>query len=278
MAKIIEGGKVRQLLSGAFQLTSIAVAQSHLADIQKSLRSINTKLDQIQSKLESNDISKIRGNIEYLSDICKKDMQSGLSQSQKNTIEGISKEFSQIKNSYIQDFSRSIQSMEGLKDTDWFGSGDTYQAIKEILTSEQTNHLQERYYLILQLASLLKYVQYYFDSSENQLSIVNLKASDFEEKILDFKDISNKKISNLLSKKRMNDNDTLDTRREYLLLLVNEKERFLSDQLKEYGEREEKLETMLDNINYMKHNTDNLRIAVSFDSGGDVEKLAVIQQ
>ena len=39
--RIIQAGKARQLAGGAFQLVSIAVAQSHLADIERSLTQIS---------------------------------------------------------------------------------------------------------------------------------------------------------------------------------------------------------------------------------------------
>lgn len=67
--RIFDGGKVRQLASGAFQLVSIAVAQSHLADINKSLNSIQDSVEEVISKLENEDKTKISGAIDYLKNI-----------------------------------------------------------------------------------------------------------------------------------------------------------------------------------------------------------------
>lgn len=45
--------KQKQFLTGGFQLLSIAVAQSHLADIEKRLYSIENSLKQILGKLDA---------------------------------------------------------------------------------------------------------------------------------------------------------------------------------------------------------------------------------
>lgn len=67
--RVIEVGKMRQLASGAFQLVSIAVAQSHLADIEKSLSSIKDSISELLIKHENEDKSRITGAFDYLSEI-----------------------------------------------------------------------------------------------------------------------------------------------------------------------------------------------------------------
>ena len=67
--RIIQGGKARQLASGAFQLVSIAVAQSHLADIERSLNAIKDSISEILEKHENEDKARISGAFDYLRDI-----------------------------------------------------------------------------------------------------------------------------------------------------------------------------------------------------------------
>ncbi len=54
-ARLIQGGRAKQLAGGAFQLVSIAVAQSHLADIEKSLSAIKGSISEILERQENED-------------------------------------------------------------------------------------------------------------------------------------------------------------------------------------------------------------------------------
>src|SRR3546814_16829095 len=56
--RLIQGGKARQLASGAFQLVSIAVAQSHLADIERSLSAIKDSISEILERSEERRVGK----------------------------------------------------------------------------------------------------------------------------------------------------------------------------------------------------------------------------
>src|SRR3546814_18079119 len=67
--RLIQGGKARQLASGAFQLVSIAVAQSHLADIERSLSAIKDSISEILERQENEDKSRITGAFDYLREI-----------------------------------------------------------------------------------------------------------------------------------------------------------------------------------------------------------------
>ena len=67
--KIVESGQLRQIVSSIFQITSIAVAQSHLDDINKNLKEIKDILYDIQNYLEATEQAKIEGSIKYLKQI-----------------------------------------------------------------------------------------------------------------------------------------------------------------------------------------------------------------
>ena len=67
--RMIQGGRASQLAAGAFQLVSIAVAQSHLNDIEKSLTDIKSSLTEIIDRQENEDKSKITGAYDYLAEI-----------------------------------------------------------------------------------------------------------------------------------------------------------------------------------------------------------------
>ena len=59
--RLIEGGKARQIASGAFQLVSIAVAQSHLADIERSLGVIKDSISDVLKILQNEKRANITG-------------------------------------------------------------------------------------------------------------------------------------------------------------------------------------------------------------------------
>jgi hypothetical protein len=68
-ARLIQGGKAKQLAGGAFQLVSIAVAQSHLADIERSLSAIKSSISEILERQENEDKARITGAFDYLREI-----------------------------------------------------------------------------------------------------------------------------------------------------------------------------------------------------------------
>ncbi|WP_333966885.1 hypothetical protein [Burkholderia orbicola] len=65
--RVLEGGRVRQMAAGAFQLLSIAVAQSHLDDISRNLISIKNEIAGIREQLHINAKSRLTGTVDYLS-------------------------------------------------------------------------------------------------------------------------------------------------------------------------------------------------------------------
>ncbi|HAT1528641.1 TPA: hypothetical protein I8W52_003876, partial [Morganella morganii] len=70
--RIIEGGKLKQLAIGSFQVVSLIVAQAHLADINKSLTEIKTAIESLHDKINSHNLAKINGRIHYLEGIIEK--------------------------------------------------------------------------------------------------------------------------------------------------------------------------------------------------------------
>jgi hypothetical protein len=64
--RLIESRNLRSLGSSIFHIASIAVAQAHLADINKNLDEIKANVQSIRDFLEDQDVARLKGTIEYL--------------------------------------------------------------------------------------------------------------------------------------------------------------------------------------------------------------------
>ncbi|MGJ0310647.1 hypothetical protein [Aliarcobacter cryaerophilus] len=153
-ATIVQSGQAKQFLTSGYQLLSIAVAQSHLADIEKRLCNIENFLKQILEKLDAEDKSRIQGATEYIKSILlsiqKNEYKSELSSSQKNQIENINKDILHWKNKLLDEFKTLINEANSTKDKDTFGTENTFKELKKIL-KERITPLKERYELLINL-------------------------------------------------------------------------------------------------------------------------------
>lgn len=64
--RFIAAGKLKQLGVGAFHIVSIAVAQAHLAEINKNLEEIKGGIKDIRDFMEIKDNAQLTGTVEYL--------------------------------------------------------------------------------------------------------------------------------------------------------------------------------------------------------------------
>jgi len=267
--RIIQGGKARQLASGAFQLVSIAVAQSHLADIERSLSAIKDSISEILERQENEDKARISGAFDYLREIATYMREfkcpDELSQQKRNAIEGIVKDSYSWRNKLEEDMYSLIQQISTLKDLDTFGTGATFERLKELIG--KVDPLLKRRELFLNLASATNFVTTYLDPARREFSRVNTENDKWSELIEKFKDVVLEKQSTLMGKAFFNSNETLQLRRDKLKSLSSEYRQLAIEQKNSYVYSQDSLEK---SVSRLIGPSGNVHVAISFDERGDV--------
>lgn len=257
-AKVITSGQGKQLLAGGYQLLSIAVAQSHLADIGYSLNSIKILLEQIKENAESNDKAQIQGSIEYLADVMKSpNIQETLNKNEvKNQIENIKRDFRIYKNKLLNDYDNLSKHVKNLKDNDKFGTENTFNDLKSSV--KDIKPLKLRYELLTNLSLCILIINYFMGSKEDSYIINN---SEFEDKLKAInKQITDK--SNSL-KSYFNLNDTIEERKKILELLQKDSNKEFEVINNYYNKR---LKTI---------NSNEQSIIFSLDENNNIDKYAI---
>lgn len=158
---IVNSGKVKQLASGGFQLLSIVVAQSHLADIEKSLGRISSTVNELNRKWDIKEEGVPKTSIKYLlgiiEDIKYMDDASQLPQEKKHLIESIIFQILETENYLKGNLDMYLNKIKTLDSKDNFGASKTYEAVSECIGNiEQMMHL---YDLILKLTFTVNYIK-----------------------------------------------------------------------------------------------------------------------
>lgn len=222
-AHIVEVGQTAQFLTGGYQLLSIAVAQSHLADIEKRLYSIDNSLKQIIEKLELEDKSRIQGAISYiksiLENIKKNDYKKELSPAQKNQIEQKNSDILHWRDKLLLEFDILVNDVYKIGNIDTFGTENIFNELKKVI-KDRINPLKGRYSLLIELNLLLTILIKYIDPEDKEFTKIDINLDEFSKKIeLISKSIEDKQQSKL--KSIFNKDYTLEDRKKVLDLLQN---------------------------------------------------------
>lgn len=250
-ARIIQSGKGKQFLTGGYQLLSIAVAQSHLADIEKRLYGIESSLKQILNKLEAEDKSRIQGAIDYLNSMYdymkRNDYKNELSSSQKVQIETINKDILHWQNKLLEEFKSLINEVDRISDKDTFGTENTFNELRRVY-KERITPLNEKYKLLIELYLLLIALVKFVDPLDKEFTRINFKFEEFQDKFNDInKLIKEKKESKLTS--YFNLDDTLIERKKVLKILEDKQKDNFDSLSKNYKIKLEKIENSFNNVN-----------------------------
>lgn len=222
-AHIVEVGQTAQFLTGGYQLLSIAVAQSHLADIEKRLYSIDNSLKQIIEKLELEDKSRIQGAISYiksiLENIKRNDYKKELSPAQKNQIEQKNSDILHWRDKLLLEFDILVNDVYKIGNIDTFGTENIFNELKKVI-KDRINPLKDRYSLLIELNLLLTILIKYIDPEDKEFTKIDINLDEFSKKIeLISKSIEDKQQSKL--KSIFNKDYTLEDRKKVLDLLQN---------------------------------------------------------
>lgn len=274
-ARLIQGGKAKQLAGSAFQLISVAVAQSHLADIERSLSAIKDSISEVLERQENEDKARITGAFDYLSEISAhmKELRcpDELPQQKKNAIEGIIKDSYSWRNKLEEDMTSLNNQILNLTDKDTFGTGDTFENLKNLI--EKIRPLLKRRELFLNLASAINFVTAYLDPIKQDYSKININEDYWENLINDFKKSVLDRETKLISKSFWNSNETLQLRKDKLRALSSDYHRSGSDQQTAYLNLRSSLSNSMSRL---IDPSGDVRIAISYDNQGKVGGVAIL--
>ncbi|WP_267102818.1 hypothetical protein [Xanthomonas sacchari] len=274
-ARLMQGGKAKQLAGGAFQLVSIAVAQSHLADIEKSLGVIKDSIAEVIQKQENEDKARITGAFDYIKEIASHMRElrcpDELPQHKMNTIEGVIKDSYAWRNKLEEDMSSLIRQISTLTDSDTFGTGDTFNKLKGLI--ERVRPLLARRELFLNLASALDFLTAYLDPAQRNYSRMSVNEEPWNDLLEQFREAVSVREAALLGKAFWNSGETLQLRKDKLRSMTSDYHRLGKDQQASYLHARHALN---ESMSRLIEPSGNIRIAIAFDDQGGVGSAAIL--
>ncbi len=274
-ARLMRGGKAKQLAGGAFQLVSIAVAQSHLADIEKSLGVIKDSIAEVIERQENEDKARITGAFDYIKEIASHMRElrcpDELPQHKMNTIEGVIKDSYAWRNKLVEDMTSLIRQISTLTDSDTFGTGDTFNKLKGLV--ERVRPLLARRELFLNLASALDFVTAYLDPTQRNYSRMSVDEDRWSDLLEQFRNAVSVQESALMGKAFWNSGETLQLRKDKLRSMTSDYHRLGNDQQASYLKVRYALN---ESMSRLIDPSGNVRIAIAFDCQGNVGSAAIL--
>ncbi|EGT80619.1 Hypothetical protein GGC_0820 [Haemophilus haemolyticus M21621] len=264
----------KQITSAGFQILSFMVAQSHLDDINASLKNIESLCKKIRKDHEDEIIGKLDGLIKYLLTIIEKIRNFSpniISKNQKNQIENCIKEFYQYQGIFIRKISSLVKSIKNLEDLDTFGTENTYNKILE-LQSEYDN-IMSSIELLNKFYILLKMIVSYLDVYNKDFSLIQIDDffKDIEKKHTEYISVIDDKVETLL-KSKFNADETLQLRKEKIILGLNI-QNYTYNGMCNY--RLEVLKRLDDHLAKFK-SSNGIKYAIKLDKNGEVEEACLV--
>lgn len=273
--RVVQAGQVRQLAAGAFQLVSIAVAQSHLADIERSLGSIKGMLSEVLERLENTDRSNISGAIRYLSEVAQTMKGPNpvleFSSEKSHVVEATVVDWYKWRDKVRDDMVGLAKEIMLLKDSDRFGTSNTHAELKRLV--ERAEPLLLRYELLLQLAAALTMIAAYLDPTGQRFTRVRADNDEWLRAVGTFRSVSQEKAKTFLSKALFTPNEMLGYRKTEILRLAQEVETRASESVADFSHATERVNQSLRGL--VKADGE-VRVALSFDEKGAVKEAAFV--
>lgn len=274
-ARLMQGGKAKQIAGGAFQLVSIAVAQSHLADIEKSLGVIKDSIAEVIERQENEDRARITGAFDYIKEIASHMRElrcpDELPQQKMNAIEGVIRDSYAWRNKLVEDTSSLIRQISSLTDSDTFGTGDTFNKLKGLI--DRMRPLLARRELFLNLASALDLLTAYLDPMQRNYSRMSVDEDRWNDLLTEFRNAVSFQESALMGKAFWNSGETLQLRKDKLRSMTSDYHRLGNDQQGSYLKVRHALN---ESMSRLIDPSGNVRIAIAFDGQGNVDSAAIL--
>jgi hypothetical protein len=273
--RIVEAGRTKQLLGGAFQLVSIAVAQSHLSDINRSLGQIQSSIERVLERMESNARSEIHGAIAYLIDVIefmkRQEVPENLPFAKRMKIEDITYEFKKWRASVFSEKRTLLKKINAQEDLDTFGTGDTYLALKQ--HTDEAKTLNERYEILLLLVSIFNVIATYLDPQHKQFSRIDPQIEEWLGMMSDVEQSTKAKVAALLKSATFNQEETLILRQRDVVSTIEQQLAFALNQQRAYYERASQFSYKM---RQLVNEKGSIKMSISFDESGLTKNVALI--
>lgn len=257
-----------------FQLLSVAVAQAHLAEINKNLEKISKQIDDILLKLESNDRAEIRGGFEYINSIIqdfKNNSPKDISIERSTQIENLILKSYQWQIKAEQDFENAITSFKNQKNDEWFGTGDTYQSLKTSLMKIKS--ISERKELLDGLKISLHFITTSIDPNQNKFTRIKFDHSFWNTMLSALAEYTEYHLKESISLETFwNQSETINNRRKSIAEDSAKTYKIITRSKKLTDELCEKIEKTTKKIN----NGSQPLIAITTDKNGGAQKISLI--
>ncbi len=275
--RLLEGGKAKQLASGAFHLLSIAVAQSHLADINRSLTEIQGTIEKLQRAIDDKDHAHLRGSMNYLEYLVgfMRDLESPelFPQEKRNQLEAIKHQTMQWIEQLQLEASRLKDDIQQQQEVDTFGTGETHKAL--VAHAGKVNSLLQKRDVLLRILALLDIGTAYLDptaSGKWALSLADKCGKSFLE-IDELLTTQRDRSILLLSSAVFNRKGTLEERRKEL---VGQNESMRALTLEHQKAYKATADLLSQHLKKYRDEHQPIRTALTFDQHGEVCKVAML--
>jgi hypothetical protein len=275
--RFYEGGQLRQLGVGAFHIVSIAVAQAHLADINRSLKEIKAGVKGARDFLEDKDLGQLDGTVDYLEHVVGfiKRMQSPdkLPIEKRTELENIRRDLLSWNAQVKREADRLGKQIEEQEDTDTFGTGDTFEALQK--HAEEARRIVQKYQLFLRTASIFYLISAYLDplSLNDADADKILKANKPYGAIKEMLHGLDDKSSELLKEAAFNRSETLQKRQDEIGDASKEVLGLAEKEAKTFQIGIECLTASLENL---RGREEKFRLAVKLDASGLPERVDIL--
>ncbi len=274
--RVVQVGSARQIVAGAFQLVSIAVAQAHLADIERSLKSIKSGIAELLSRLEATDQSSISGAIAYLNEVAQhmknSEVPIELSSEKSHVIEKINQMGFTWRDKVQVDLMDLTQQVKKLKDADKFGTGNTHQELRKLV--EKVHPLLNRYDLLLQLAAVTSMIVTYLDPAGQRYTRMRPEVDEWTKLVGNFSSELKNKTKELLKSATFTSNELLEYRKADIYQLISKCETEAFSQKANFIELIGKLDK---NTRQLTLVNGGVSLALRYDTDGVIRDAAFVQ-
>ncbi|MNF75233.1 hypothetical protein D3C84_572920 [compost metagenome] len=274
--RLLEGGKAKQLASGAFHLLSIAVAQSHLADINRSLADIQGAIEKLHRTIDDKDHAQLRGSMNYLEYLVgfMRDLETPdlFPQEKRNQLEAIKHETMRWIEQLQLEASRLKTDIDQQREIDTFGTGETHKAL--VAHASKVNSLLQKRDVLLRILALLDIGTAYLDPTAKGKWTLSLgeKCSQSFQDIDALLTSQRDRSFELMSKAVWNRKGTLEQRRNEL---VSQNEGMRALTLEHQKAYKATTEMLSQHLKKYRDDHQPIRTALTFDQHGEVCKVTM---
>jgi hypothetical protein len=274
--RVIETGKLRQLASGSYQLVSIIVAQSHLADIERSLAALQGAVSAVLDNLEAADRANITGSISYLTKLGQYIKQSQapdeMPSQMKNAIEELVLRSHIWRDKLHEDIVMLTKRIDEQSDLDsWGGTENTYKALDS--HTDAALALLTRHKLVMQLIAMINFIVTYVDPLGKQYSRPDSGKNTWASKVNVLSNSLSKQANLFLSSAMFNSEEMLSHRKNDIL---RKAQLFRQQATEQQNNHDNQMGILSSRVSKYFNRNAEMRLALTFSHDGQVQAAAIV--